>query len=374
MIINKSELNQIVYRKLIMKCINFLFWGVFGWVILFECKSTFAQQQEKKFEKIHGTFISHNFNDQTDDLSSQLIIGLIDDNGIPLWFSREFIKQVCSSGECKLIHLKIYWDGAANYLGIKPLEPLTKTNHVQFTEQEYKKLDNILADSLSILKGLNIEELTIEKNQVDGITGATLPYLSDLVVPNAVYTCYTLWHTVYGPTQEKIKSIIEQRVDGNYLKNVFNKQDPKYLPWAIDFVDKHPEYHKGFYREILKLVKSDDQNLCQKAVRYFTPFRLADVNIQKELAVEAGFASLSCKYKIMQIFSSFHGIDDHVIMMLLNYFEKNIINAGMLGSVCNMISHEHLRNPDIVKELNKISGYKNIYVRKMVQEILTGNL
>jgi hypothetical protein len=178
--------------------------------------------------------------------------------GMPLWFSRDFFMNVCLDGLCRMVQVRIYWTGAATYLGLKSPEndPLTKADHSKFRPEDYKKLDQILLDSVSILRSLRIEDLTIKpeiksKDLIDGHSGATEPSISGYVVKDAVYTCYTLWHTVYGPTWERIKSILEQRTDMNDLRLVFKHDNNQCILWAIDFIKKHPQYHEPFHSEIM---------------------------------------------------------------------------------------------------------------------------
>jgi hypothetical protein len=119
-------------------------------------------------------------NDKTDSLSAQEIVELRDSEGIPIWFYCDIFKTVCLTKECRMVRLRIYWNGAGNYAGmqIPKNEPLTKSEHSEFKPEDYKKLDRILSDSLSILKGLKLKDLIIEnedknKSQVDALSGAT---------------------------------------------------------------------------------------------------------------------------------------------------------------------------------------------------------
>lgn len=335
-----------------------------------------AQKPETRFLEMKGTLFTHKINDK-DSLSEDKIIELRNEKGIVVWFSRDIYKEVCLKGLCRMIHLKIYWTGTGNYLGLKLFEPLTKTDHVEFKPEDYEKLDRILSDSLSILKGLKIEDLTVEtgdlnKDRVDATSGATNPTILEYVVKDAVYTCYTLWYTVYGSTREKIRSILEKRVDKDYLRLIFEQKDPQYLLWAIDLIDRHAEYHQFFYHSIIEQIKTDDPKLSQKASHYFTPSRLSDASIQKELAIMIGDILLYNQYEIIRIFSTLQQVNNDAILILLEQFENKKINAGMLGTVCKMIGPENMVDSRIVKKLERISEDKNLYVRDMAQKLLSG--
>lgn len=172
-----------------------------------------------------GTLSVHYFEEKIDSLSGPEIYEWKDSNGLTIWFGRYIFKDVCISGECKMIRLWLFWDGAGDYLGMKlpQGEPLTKSDHTEFDEMDYAKLESILRDKFSLLKELKQEELivvpeNVNSYEVDGYTAATKPGLDQVVVKDAVYTCYTLWHTVHGPVRNFILETIESRINDDYLK------------------------------------------------------------------------------------------------------------------------------------------------------------
>lgn len=278
-----------------------------------------------------------------------------------------------------MVRLHIYWNGVGNYLGVRipPNFPLTKTNHSDFSREDYQKLNRILSDSVSILKGLKLKDLIIEKtdknnNQVDAISGATPPSIYEYVVRNAVYTCYTLWHTVYGSTRTNILAILEKRANKDYLQKLFERKDSQYLIWAIDFVGRHSELHRTFYPEIMNQIKSGDTGLSQKALFYFTPARLFDARVQRELAVVVGEALSQTKFEIIWKFSSLPQISNDAILIMLEQFENQQISVGQVGYVFKLIHPENLEDIRIIKKLKNISRDKNLYIRNMVQKLLSG--
>lgn len=323
-----------------------------------------------------GSRFIHAISDKTDSLSSQEIVELRDSEGIPVWFSRDIFKTVCLTGECRMVRLRLLWKGNGDFLGMQIPEnaPLTKTDHSEFKPEDYQKLYSILADSLSILKSLKLTDLTVEKkdeqsiNQVDAISGATQPFIYEYVVRNAVYTCYTLWHTVYGPTRTNIMAILENRANKDYLQKLFVRNYPQYLIWAIDFINRHPEYHSEFYTEILNLIKSEDANLSRKAIGYFTPDRMLDKNIQIALARITGEASPQSKFEIIWKFSALPKVSNDALLILLEHYEKRQINASLLGYVCKLIQFDNLQDSRIIQKLKKLSKDKNPYVRNLITE------
>ena len=335
--------------------------GLLVFMLQFAFLNSYSQNRTTDFEKMKGTRFTHQIDDKTDSLSSREIIELRDNEGIPVWFSRDIFKNVCLTGECRIVRLRIYWNGVGNYLGflISPNFPLTKTNHSDFSQEDYQKIDLILSDSLSILRSLKLKDLIVEKgedkfnNKVDAHSGATQPSIYEYVVRNAVYTCYTLWHTVYGPARKNILSILDQLTDKDYLQKLFERKDPQYLIWAINFIYRHPDYHQTFYPDIIKLIKSEDNNLSKKALNYFTSDRLRDKSVQYDLARAIGDASSQNKIEIIRKFSELHNISNDAILMLMEHYENQRINARQLGCVYKLINDENLKDPRIVKNLKK---------------------
>jgi len=346
-------------------------------IFLFSVINSEAKSHATSFDAMRGTRYSHMIADKTDSQSAQEIIELRNENGLPLWFSRDIYKTVCLNTQCRKVHLLIYWDGAANYLGMQlhKNEPLTKTDHKKFGQNDYEKLDGILSNPLSVLKVLKIEDLTInsadkKKNKVDAYSGATAPALSEFVVKDAVYTCYTLWHTVYGTTRDKIDSILEQRTDVRYLRLLFEQKDPQYSIWAIDYIEKHPKYQQAFYRQIINLINSEDIDLSRKTLHYFVPDRLSDAATQKEMAFLLEKASAPNKFEIIMLFAALPKVTNDAILIMLEQFKNRKIGTGLLEYIGNLIQPVHLKDSRIVEELKSISEDKNQFVRNIAQKLL----
>src|SRR5690554_3529951 len=306
MIVNKNSLSQ--------------FLTIFGVFLFAGFSDTFPDRPQTRFWAMEGTLVTHHFEDKTDSLSGPELFELQDENGLPIWFGRHIFKDVCMTGECKMIRLWLFWDGAGNYLGLQvpEEEPLTKSDHSPFEPEDYDKLEDILRDTASILKDLKPEDLIIvpdtidayEAYEVDGYTAATQPALAEVMVKDAVYTCHTLWHTVYGPVQTEIYKILENNLSNEFLCKMLESKKPEYISWAIKSIENHPEYHAGFYPEIIKYISSKNFALANQALGYFRSELLADIIIQQQLAqvMEDEDADMSIKYEILWKFIEFGDI------------------------------------------------------------------
>jgi len=364
---------------------NYKYIPVLLWFAIFFLTS-FSANYSIDFWTMEGTLVTHHFIDQTDSLSGPELLELQDENGLPIWFGRHIFKDVCISGECKMIRLGLFWDGAGNYLGmqISEDEPLTKSDHTKFEPEDYKKLDNILRDTASILKTLKQEDLVVipdsidphKAYQVDGYTAATQPALEEVVVKDAVYTCHTLWHTVYGPVQNEIHQIQENRISEKFLAQMFGSKKPEYISWATESVGKHPEYHAGFYPQIMEFISSENSALANMGLGYFQPELLADAAIQLQLVqimADSG-TDISIKYEILWKFIGTDRIHERTVLNLLELFADQKIGVGAYNLILRLVTPEHINeNEQIVQILDHLSEDKNGYVRNLTKRKLNEN-
>ena len=338
--------------------------------------SSIAQNPTTGYWAMKGNLHQHPFIDHTDSLSAQQIFELRDEKGLPLWFCHDIFKNVCLTSECRMVHLWLFWNSTGNYLGhqLHEKEPLTKTDHTPFNSDDHQKLNRILSDPNSILKDLKQEDLIIkpapEGKKLDGHSGATQPSLKEYLIKDAAYTCYTLWHTVYGNTQKEIKKLLEMRADSVYLQLLFDQKSPGQLIWAVDFIRTHPEYHTAFFRQIIKQIGSKNDILSQQALNYLSKEQLTEQAIQKELVLIFEEVTYQRKFELLWKLSAAQHIDNDLIMIFLTSFEEQKINASMLGYVFKLIRAENLGNPLILGKLKTFLKHENLYVRNITQKLL----
>jgi len=130
---------------------------------------------------------------------------------------------VCDDKLCAILVLKMYWDLAGNYARFDTLpgKPLTKFDHKRFTNADYQKLDQILADRNSMLRVLEKEDLgdksiQIKATTVDAVTGATPETVKNAVVEGAVYSSFSLWHY----TNDSIRDLIRDHTKSIYSEEI----------------------------------------------------------------------------------------------------------------------------------------------------------
>lgn len=346
------------------------------------CFSYFnAERETENFLDWKGERILHTFIDSSDESSDQMIIELQDKNGLPLWFGRYFYKDVCVSGKCKMIHIWLFWDGAGNYLGfqVPKDEPLTKSDHTIFESPDYNKLDEILQDRASILRNLKQEDLVIIPDsidnpyEIDGYTAATQPTLSEVVVKDAVYTCHTLWHTVYGPTQQEISRLLDERTDAEFLWKMLETNKSEKIIWVIESVKKHHEYHEMFYARFIEYMKSKDELLVGKALDYFQNDVLKDELTQKQLVHEMPSFSVKINAELIWRLTETGGVSEEIFLQLLQLIKEGELQIATLYFVYQLYQPEFLNDREIKTLLDNFLNGENPYKRNMTHKLLETN-
>lgn len=166
-----------------------------------------------------------------------------DNEGRPLYYFRNIYTPVCNTGECKPVYINFYWDLLGNYtrFTMPDNEVLTKTDHREFQEKDYVKLQEIIAKETSIFSELKMEDLVVKgtekiSDSVDVKTGATLKTIKNEVIEGAVFTCYTLWHLAHGKIKTEIAGITETLTDTTLLHDFLKSNNHHYQYWAMDKV------------------------------------------------------------------------------------------------------------------------------------------
>lgn len=191
---------------------------------------------------------------EVDSLGKQRIDVLLDQNNEPVLYVANISTSVCADGECKLMHIKLYWTLLGEYAGFDryPGMPLTKHDHDEFKIEDYYKLHALLIDDKSILGQRRIDQL-VEKpklrevNGVDAISGATIAEVKESVVSGALYSCYTAWRIVHGEVRQKLKSSTLSVLNENILNQMLYSSNQEYQIFAIGKLDQN-QYEEHYER------------------------------------------------------------------------------------------------------------------------------
>jgi len=237
-----------------------------------------------------------------------------DDAGNPAMYHAYVFTPVCEDDLCKPVYINLYWDLLGNYLRYEvPLDqPLTKLDHVVFTPEDYDKLHDVLQDSESLLKDYQIEELVESATNarpggdVDGVTGATAKSLQAVVIPGALYTCYTLWHIVHGRVRDTIASVTDSLASPALLSLFLRSGNYRYQHYALDrLMDEQGSVVHGFEDDVVRLIGSPNVFLAQRVLKTIAPNYLQSAERQRWL----GKLFVGANYRLqLQLLDKLEGI------------------------------------------------------------------
>ncbi|SKB93353.1 hypothetical protein [Dyadobacter psychrophilus] len=226
---------------------NVLMCCAFLWIC---AAPVYSQEQVREFQIV-----------ENDTLTYTLKLAL-DDSGQPQYFFRNIFTPVCYTNECKPVHINFYWDLLGNYerFDLPKDKVLTKVDHDEFKQEDYEKLQEILAQSNSIFADLQMEDLIAKgtdnlTDSVDAKAGATLKTIKNQVIDGAVYTCYTLWHIAYGTAVPEMKKITETYQNDALLHRFLSGNNYHYQYWAMEKVmDKKGNVKNSYQSDIEKII------------------------------------------------------------------------------------------------------------------------
>ncbi|MGH2624704.1 MAG: hypothetical protein ACRDE7_13630, partial [Sphingobacterium sp.] len=161
-----------------------------------------------------------------------------------LYYATQLETNVCHDDICLPIQVNLFWDLLGNFHHFSKEKNIrfTKFDHQYFDQNDYKRLQTILTDSLSPLRDYQVEDLLDKQAnkfslEIDAVTRPTSPLFSNVTVPGALYTVYTLWHIVNGPIKQQL--------------NVYLNKHYQQHNWAPSFAgSRNATYQEYFLKHL----------------------------------------------------------------------------------------------------------------------------
>ncbi|AZQ63958.1 hypothetical protein EI427_17525 [Flammeovirga pectinis] len=179
---------------------------------------------------------------------------------------------LCAEKVCKVVPVRVVWNKFGEYQEFKmingaTLEKLEKNKVVPFSESDYKLLHNILSDKKSPFKNLTYGEITKtyahgEGEELDGRSGATAIMLEEgESIVGATWTCYTLWHWVYGDAVGEIRAFSAENSSTKKLLTILKSKRREQQNYTINAIVNQGLYNIAFWEELTASIEmySDDQ-------------------------------------------------------------------------------------------------------------------
>jgi hypothetical protein len=331
--------------------------------------------------------------DQRVDLSHPVLEGgkkiactltqFVDGDGYPVGYAMPIETEVCRDKVCRLATVTIYWDELGNFERLElPLgQELSKKDHTPFTASEYQRLDGILGDKNSVLKGFKIDEITSGpiKERVDGVTGATVLTVKEATVDGAAYTTYTLWHWVNGDIAAHLRDSTQRAVSPGFLKKLLRANRLTRTKYAFHRINDRYPGDPQFVPLVLAALPQCDRTVTFQGLEYLEKnldderelhLRLVDVfqkmdSARKLYVVEYLFNQDEIADSVFaRLTESFDGMPYYPIHRILSLVESHGASTRTVQSnVAALLSHdnffvarrayEHLAEQEVTERLRK---------------------
>jgi hypothetical protein len=196
-----------------------------------------------------------------------------DRNGFPFEYSLSFKTSVCTDGKCREVELTMVWNAAGYFerLSYPPGKPLTKMEHVPFTDEDYAKLDRILKDRRSILRAWTLDFLERPEKtgpDIDAITTATPITVRDSMIQDAAYTTWALWHWANGEIVPKLREITGKHCTPAYLNDLLARADRRYADFALEYVTRHHPSDPRFVEGVCRILENGERDQIGASLKF----------------------------------------------------------------------------------------------------------
>lgn len=301
---------------------------------------------------------------------------LLDTTTLYTYWYRRLFTEVCLTGECRPIDIGIYWTARGDYLGVEIFrENLTKTDHSDFSDFDYLKLESILREEWSPLREFEFEELVDEKKEgVDATTGATKKVIADASVKDAVYTTYTMWHLIHVGEGEQL-ALLTYR----YLN-----QNPQLL--ALSLQQENPDYTSFLIRGVATgQIKSDsiltslvisslnhsDAMLKGTAFKAVSSLPLQDETIQNQLANTYSNWPIPDKNLFLQSLAGINLLYPKLYLALSSDLSQP--NAWFVSSLVKVLSKSKEQSREVLAKIKEMEKSDNPTLAEAAKEFGVAN-
>lgn len=324
-----------------------------------------ASQKSEKIRYFHAQTISLPVEqilsysiDFKDSIGLDTLFQLRAKEGIPVAYFRKITSNVCFDNKCRLLDIVLFWNITGRYLGfeIPQGEFLSKSDHEPFTADEYQRMSEILADSLSALGGFSYNELVPKPNpelaKVDAISSATAPNVLEYVVKGAVYTTYKLWHFVYGTTQDEVEKLTGKELSPALLLKILESPDLSDKIWALNHSTAYLPHDLKLRTTVFALIDNKDYNLAERAINTVNLKVTADDTLQLLLVNKFEKGNYALKKLLLNKLKETSSLSVQAKKTLVQQLKS--LNGELVGNVLDIYKKNNVRDKEtclIVSEL-----------------------
>jgi hypothetical protein len=364
-------------KKIDLRCYFLL-----GLMLIGGFLSSFSQETARKIFMQNPT-IADSFNQtQTeslryrDSLSSDNIYLRRSDTQIPLYYFKNVKSEVCFDNECRLLDIRVYWNITGRYLGfeIPKGEFLSKYDHEPFTEIEYRRLNELLANPSLPFGNMSFDELVAvsekEASEVDGVSGATSEKVSEIVVKGAAYTTFKLWNIVYGPTMDFVAHLTESQLNADLIDWILKSSDINDRLWALDKIDQNMTLNSKLIASLSAIVSNENYYyMVYSTIRTLEPVHLDSDDLQLGLFSAYKTVNHSIKKMIVEKLIQAPYLNVEIVKRSRSLLVE--LNGQQLDGFLKLYTKHGINDQETCMEISKILQNENNYVSQKAYEFLS---
>jgi len=340
-------------------------------VILILLTSFYVRQE--KIQRFHEPDLLQNYNSKKnhkleiqDTIPNKIIVEYLDEFNRPVMYSRDIFTGVCIEGECRLLQINLFWNTTGRYLGFElpPGEFLSKTEHDPFSAEEYDRLHELLTDANSALASYSLEELVPVKdssanNKVDAVSSATIAAVLDYIVEGAVYTTYTMWHIIHGPSKREIEKLTTEKLDADLALLILNNNNLNDQVWVLNHISGKMEITPELQSKLLELIRGNDVYLAERSLNALKP-EVINSDIQLELAKIFTSSGFLQKRLILQKLKEIERLNPEVVQIFSS--EINHLNGTLTKNLLELYNLHLVQDDYTISEVAKLLKNDNRYI------------
>ncbi len=321
-----------------------------------------AKDTEISFELV-------NFNDT---IPNDTLFIVNDQDGLIHSYFRNILTGVCIDGECRLLNITLHWTVTGRYLGFQlpQGEFLSKSEHDPFKKKDYERLHELLADPYSSLANYKIEELVpvVGEDEVDGITGATIAGVKDYIVEDAVYSTYTIWHIVYGNTQNTVENYTRQNLQPDLLVKILDSGHNSDVIWGLENLADELEWTADLQTKLFELIIKEETTIPEKAIESIPPAMLADEQNQLKLFYYFEKSSFFTQRKILSKLEEAPFLASTIEFRLAEKLPE--LNGSMIKNVLDLFAVHRIKQPESEEIIAGLLDHENQFIARKAFQFL----
>ncbi|WP_028522095.1 hypothetical protein [Runella limosa] len=310
--------------------------------------------------------------DFEEETGTDTLFQAVSQEGCPVSYFRHIQNNVCFDGKCRMLVATLYWNPTGRYLGFElpKGEFLSKTDHDPFTPEEYTRLSEILADSLSPLGTFTYNALVpkaaVDVQKVDAVSSPTAPDVLDYIIKGAAYTTYKLWHLVYGPTQLEIEKLTQKTLSADLLLKILESNDLGDKMWAVRRVRPFISAHILLQQKVISLIQDNQYNLSEQIIRELPT---TDSTIQRGLAMAFLKNNYAIKKLIVEKLKMASSLTPEMVALFTSALPS--LQGESVASILELLRIKKINDPVTGRAIADLLRSDNNFVARKAYDFLT---